>query len=63
MEATLNQTAIHQWILDTFYKEGVLLFLLICLLFFVAATVFAKWGLENGEFANLEESKFEMLDL
>jgi nitrogen fixation-related uncharacterized protein len=34
----------------------------ICALFFVAGVAALFWGLRDGQFENMEDSKFEMLD-
>jgi nitrogen fixation-related uncharacterized protein len=34
----------------------------ICAVFFVVALAAMLWAFRNGEFENMEESKFEMLD-
>ncbi|MBX9723806.1 MAG: cbb3-type cytochrome oxidase assembly protein CcoS [Candidatus Obscuribacterales bacterium] len=34
----------------------------ICMLFFVVALVAMKWAFANGEFDDMESSKFDMMD-
>ena len=47
----------------TFNKEGIAMFSLLCLSFFMMASVFAKWAFDHGQFTNVEEAKFEMMEL
>ncbi len=54
--------SLHEWVLMTFNKEGIAMFSLLCLSFFVMASVFAKWAFDHGQFTNVEEAKFEMME-
>lgn len=59
----LEQLQLHSWILETFNKEGLAIFTIICVSFFMTASIFAFWALRNGEFQDLEKTKYEMMDL
>jgi len=52
----------HALILQIFYKEAVLVFVVFCLMFFALACYMAIWAFRQGEFRDLEAAKFEMLE-
>ena len=43
-------------------QSGIYVAFGVCLLFFVAAIAAMVWAFKNGEFDDIEGSKFEMLD-
>lgn len=53
---------LHDWILATCNKEGIAIFVVSCLGFFLIASCVALWAWKNGEFINIEEAKYEMMD-
>jgi len=53
---------LHEWILRTCNKEGIAIFVISCVSFFLLASCLAYWAWQNGEFTNIEEAKFEMMD-
>ena len=50
------------WILDTFNKEGIAIFVIFCLAIFGMATIAVIWAIDNGEFKDIEAAKFEMME-
>jgi cbb3-type cytochrome oxidase maturation protein len=42
--------------------SGVYVAYAVCLIFFVVALLAMRWALKNGEFEDMEGSKFEMMD-
>ena len=64
MEVALESALIYfqHWIIATFNKEGIFIFVVLCLTFFLLASFAAKWAIESGQFENIEEAKFEMMD-
>ncbi len=54
--------ALHEWILATFNKEGIAIFVVSCMGFFLVAACLAFWAWQSGEFTNIEEAKYEMMD-
>jgi len=59
----IDKALLHQWILASFNKEGIAIFSVLCLSFFALAAIFAKWAFDHGQFTNIEEAKFEMMEL
>jgi hypothetical protein len=59
----IDKAILQQWILANFNKEGIAMFSVLCLSFFMVASVFAKWAFDQGQFTNIEEAKFEMMEL
>ena len=55
-------TTLHDWILATCNKEGIAIFVVSCAGFFLLASCLAYWAWKSGEFTNIEEAKFEMMD-
>lgn len=49
-------------ILSLFHKEGLFIFVVCCLMFFSLALLVAKWAYDEGQFSDLEVSKFEVLE-
>ena len=43
-------------------QPGVYIAYGICALFFIVALVAMRWAFQNGEFDDMEDSKFDMLD-
>lgn len=43
-------------------SSGVYVAYAICLIFFVAAMLAMRWAFKNGEFEDMEGSKFDMMD-
>lgn len=43
-------------------SSGVYVAYSICLIFFVVALLAMRWAFQNGEFEDMEGSKFDMLD-
>jgi hypothetical protein len=52
----------QNWIIHTFNKEGIAVFCLMCIAFFAFSAILATWAITSGQFKNVEEAKFEMLD-
>lgn len=52
----------QDWIRDLFNKEGLAIFVLFCIAIFAIASMAAMWAIDNGEFSNIEEAKFEMME-
>ena len=61
MDTNLTAT-LHHWILATFNKEGIAIFVASCSGFFLVASCLAFWAWKSGEFTNIEEAKYEMMD-
>lgn len=61
--ADINRFVIelNDLILAVFNKEAILIFSVSCLMFFALASIAAYWAYKNGEFSDMESSKFEML--
>ncbi len=53
---------LHDWILATCNKEGIAIFVVSCAGFFLIACCLAFWAWKSGEFINIEEAKYEMMD-
>lgn len=52
----------QDWLRAVFNKEGLAIFVLFCIAIFAIATMAAIWAMDNGEFKNMEEAKFEMME-
>lgn len=50
---------IEDWIIAVFNKEGLAIFVLFCIMIFVLASMTAFWAIRNGEFTDMESSKFD----
>lgn len=62
MDTNNITVALHEWILQTCNKEGIAIFVVSCIGFFLLASCLAYWAWKTGEFTNIEEAKFEMMD-
>jgi nitrogen fixation-related uncharacterized protein len=60
----MNQIALtaQNWIQEIFNKEGLAIFVLFCVSIFAIATIAVIWAIDNGEFKNIEEAKYEMME-
>jgi nitrogen fixation-related uncharacterized protein len=60
----MNQIALtaQNWIQEIFHKEGLAIFVLFCIAIFAIATIAVIWAINNGEFKNIEEAKYEMME-
>ena len=61
-EVTNLQEQLYLWLISTFNKEGIFLFCVSCIMFFAIASMIVIWAKDNGQFDNLEEAKFEMME-
>ena len=52
-----------EWLVAAFNKEAIAIFVIMVVSFFMLAAVFAYWAIQSGEFNNVEEAKFEMMEL
>lgn len=52
----------HEWISDVFHKEGIAIFAVITIAFFMFALFAAVWAVKSGQFDDMELSKLEILD-
>lgn len=52
----------HNLIIEVFHKEAIFIFSTFCLMFFALAGIFAVWAFANGEFTDMERSKYEMME-
>lgn len=59
---TNTRSILYEWILRTCNKEGIAIFVVSCAGFFLVASCLAYWAWKSGEFTNIEEAKFEMMD-
>ena len=47
---------------SVFNKEGIAIFVLFCLAVFAIAVMLVVWAYDNGQFENIEEAKYDMLN-
>lgn len=53
---------VQEWIQAVFNKEGLAIFVLLCIAIFGIATIAVIWAIDNGEFKDIEAAKFEMME-
>ena len=53
---------VHDLIIRFFNKEGIAIFVILCLMFFIVAGFAFGWAFKSGQFSNIEDAKFEMLE-
>ena len=57
----MNVTA-QEIIHDLITRPGLGMFMWMCVIFFLIALIFFVWALKSGQFNDLEQSKFDMLE-
>lgn len=51
---------IQEWILKVFYKEGIAVFAVFCIMTFTMASMLAYWAMRTGQFKDIESVKYEI---
>ncbi len=52
----------NEWILLTFNKEALFIFMIYCVMAFVLASFVFYWAMKDGQFKDIELAKNEMME-